>query len=152
MDLISNRCFQLCNISFPTFVQQIFGGNMDGDTERRHYLNHPFSARYVRLHPLTWRHGIGLRAALLGCPHKAGSDCGPGFFHVNAVSGCSMQLHILIYILFCFVFLSSSLPASSVFFLCWLYKQPPQEPFFSLIDDGGEYFSYSLFFFVLAIT
>ncbi|XP_046438761.1 venom prothrombin activator pseutarin-C non-catalytic subunit-like isoform X1 [Daphnia pulex] len=71
---------------------KIFGGNMDGETERRHYLNHPFSARYVRLHPLTWRHGIGLRAALLGCPHKAGSDCGPGFFHVNAVSGCMENL------------------------------------------------------------
>lgn len=71
---------------------KIFGGNMDAETERRHYLNHPFSARYVRLHPMTWRHGIGLRAALLGCPHKAGGDCGPGFFHVNAVSGCMENL------------------------------------------------------------
>lgn len=71
---------------------------MDAETERRHYLNHPFSARYVRLHPMTWRHGIGLRAALLGCPHKAGGDCGPGFFHVNAVSGCSTFLFIYIYI------------------------------------------------------
>lgn len=62
---------------------------MDKDTERRHYLNHPFSARYVRLHPLTWRHGIGMRAALLGCPQKTDGECGPGFFHVNAISGCS---------------------------------------------------------------
>lgn len=73
---------------------------MDGETERRHYLNHPFSARYVRLHPLTWRHGIGLRAALLGCPHKEGGDCGLGFFHVNAVSGCSTFLFIQKYFAF----------------------------------------------------
>ena len=68
---------------------------MDKDTERRHYLNHPFSARYVRLHPLTWRHGIGMRAALLGCPLKAGADCGPGFFHVNDVSGCGRHFFLL---------------------------------------------------------
>lgn len=65
---------------------QMFGANMDKTTERRHYLNHPFEARYVRIHPHTWHNGIGLRAALLGCPHQG--ECGPGFFQINAVSGC----------------------------------------------------------------
>lgn len=65
---------------------------MDKDTERRHYLNHPFTSRYVRLHPIGWHHGIALRAALLGCPMKPGDDCGPGFFSVNSLSGCIEDL------------------------------------------------------------
>jgi lactadherin len=35
---------------------------MDIKTERRHYLNVPMVARYIRIHPLTWRKRIGLRA------------------------------------------------------------------------------------------
>ena len=45
---------------------QLFGGNMDIKTERRHYLNVPMVARYVRIHPLTWRRQIGLRVGILG--------------------------------------------------------------------------------------
>ena len=71
---------------------QVFGGNMNKDTERRHYLNHPFAARYIRIHPITWHRAIAMRAALLGCPHKG--DCGPEFFQVNPVSGCSTY-HLL---------------------------------------------------------
>lgn len=68
---------------------------MDKDTERRHYLNHPFNARYVRLHPVGWHHNIGMRADLLGCPLRAGHDCGPGFFSVNSGSGCSKCIAVL---------------------------------------------------------
>jgi hypothetical protein len=39
---------------------------MDIKTERRHYLNVPMVARYVRIHPLTWRRRIGLRVGILG--------------------------------------------------------------------------------------
>ena len=59
---------------------------MDIKTERRHYLNVPMVARYLRLHPLTWRKRIGLRAGVLGCQHEG--DCGPGFLRVNTKAGC----------------------------------------------------------------
>ena len=65
---------------------QIFGGNMDIRTERRHYLNVPMVTRYIRIHPLTWRKRIGLRAGVIGCPHSG--DCGPGFLRVNPKAGC----------------------------------------------------------------
>jgi len=65
---------------------KIFGGNMDKSTERRHYLNQPITARYIRFHPITWHKRIGMRAAILGCRHKG--DCGPGFMQVNSGSSC----------------------------------------------------------------
>ena len=65
---------------------QIFGGNMDIKTERRHYLNVPMVTRYIRIHPLTWRKRIGMRAGAIGCPHSG--DCGPGFLRVNSKAGC----------------------------------------------------------------
>jgi len=64
----------------------VFGGNMDIKTERRHYLNVPMAARYIRIHPLTWRKRIGLRAGVIGCHHSG--DCGPGFLKVNNKAGC----------------------------------------------------------------
>lgn len=63
-----------------------FGGNMDKATERRHYLNNPVTARYIRFHPKTWHKRIGMRAAVIGCRHAG--DCGPGFMRVNAGSSC----------------------------------------------------------------
>ena len=60
---------------------------MDTATERRHYLNAPVVARFVRIHPHTWHKRIGMRAAILGCPHKG--DCGHGFMQVNTGSACS---------------------------------------------------------------
>lgn len=65
---------------------KVFGGNLDKHTERRHYLNTPFKARYIRLHPRRWHRAIAVRAALLGCPHKG--DCGPGFFRVTPDTSC----------------------------------------------------------------
>jgi hypothetical protein len=51
---------------------QEFGGNSDPNGERLHYLNEPFVARYVRLHPLDWHLRIGMRAGLIGCPYTTG--------------------------------------------------------------------------------
>jgi len=65
---------------------KVFGGNMDIKTERRHYLNVPMAARYIRIHPLTWRKRIGLRAGVIGCHHSG--ECGPGFLKVNNKAGC----------------------------------------------------------------
>jgi len=70
---------------------------MDKSTERHHYLNHPFTARYVRINPVTWHHAIALRAGLTGCPHTG--DCGPGFVQVNPLSRCGKH-SIHIYILY----------------------------------------------------
>jgi hypothetical protein len=76
-----------CALFHSTVVTfQVFGGNMDKNTERHHYLNHPFTARYVRINPVTWHHAIALRAGLTGCPHTG--DCGPGFVQVNSLSRC----------------------------------------------------------------
>ncbi|KAK2165453.1 hypothetical protein LSH36_50g07025 [Paralvinella palmiformis] len=47
-----------------------FGGNVDKDIERYHYLNNPFVARYVRFHPLDWNKRISMRAGVIGCPFK----------------------------------------------------------------------------------
>ncbi|XP_068225781.1 lactadherin-like isoform X2 [Palaemon carinicauda] len=69
---------------------KVFGGNLDKHTERRHYLNTPFKARFVRLHPTRWRRAIAVRAALLGCPHKG--DCGDGFFRVTPDTYCTENL------------------------------------------------------------
>ena len=60
---------------------------MDKATERRHYLNQPVIARYVRFHPIAWHKKIGLRAGVIGCKHSG--DCGPGFMRVNSGSTCS---------------------------------------------------------------
>ena len=69
------------------YEPKIFGGNMDKNTERRHYLNTPITARYVRFHPVSWHRKIGLRAGIIGCRYKG--DCGAGFMQVNSGSSCS---------------------------------------------------------------
>ena len=76
---------------------------MDIKTERRHYLNVPMTARYIRIHPLTWRKKIGLRAGVVGCPHSG--ECGPGFLRVNDKGGCSEFL--VLDSLYCYPLISS---------------------------------------------
>ena len=59
---------------------QIFSGNYDKSLERIHYLNLPFTARYVRFIPKEWNNRLSMRAGLLGCVHKGlflCSDCSP---------------------------------------------------------------------------
>ncbi len=70
---------------------KVFGGNADSSTERRHYLNRPVTARFVRVHPISWNRRIGLRAAVLGCPHR-GPGCGDGFMQVNQGAPCGKRL------------------------------------------------------------
>ena len=60
---------------------------MDKHTERRHYLNTPVTARYVRFHPVSWHRKIGLRAGVIGCRYNG--NCGAGFMQVNSGSSCS---------------------------------------------------------------
>jgi hypothetical protein len=95
-----------CALFHSTVVTfQVFGGNMDRNTERHHYLNHPFTARYIRINPVTWHHAIALRAGLTGCPHTG--DCGPGFVQVNLLSQCGKHctvpgyLFIIILYIYC---------------------------------------------------
>jgi lactadherin len=63
-----------------------FGGNVDKDIERVHYLNSPFIARYVRFHPMDWHKHISMRAGLIGCPYKGA--CTDGFMRVNEFTPC----------------------------------------------------------------
>nr|KAG5690666.1 hypothetical protein BaRGS_007637 [Batillaria attramentaria] len=69
---------------------KLFGGNSDKDTERVHFLNSPFVARYVRFIPVEWRKKISMRAGLLGCPFTG--DCGEGFMRVNDDTPCIENL------------------------------------------------------------
>lgn len=48
---------------------QEFGGNADSKLERYHFLNVPFAARYVRVHPVAWNGKIAMRAGVIGCAH-----------------------------------------------------------------------------------
>ncbi|KAL7639183.1 UNVERIFIED_CONTAM: hypothetical protein RMT77_010717 [Armadillidium vulgare] len=67
-----------------------FVGNMDKNTERRHYLNSPITARFVRINPLRWHKTIAMRTSLLGCSHEG--DCGKSFFRINKDSPCVENL------------------------------------------------------------
>lgn len=51
------------------WILQEFGGNMDKNIERYHYLNSPFTARFIRFHPIDWQNHISMRAGLIGCPY-----------------------------------------------------------------------------------
>lgn len=57
---------------FMVVYWQDFNGNADKDIERYHYLNSPFVARFIRIHPLEWKHHVSMRAGVIGCPHKGG--------------------------------------------------------------------------------
>lgn len=48
----------------------MFAGNYDKSLERIHYLNQPFTARFVRFFPKEWNNRLSMRAGLLGCPHQ----------------------------------------------------------------------------------
>ncbi|CAF0938475.1 unnamed protein product [Adineta steineri] len=63
-----------------------FAGNNDRDSERIHFLNEPFIARYIRMHPTQWHNHVSMRAAILGCPHQGA--CLPGYFRVNNETQC----------------------------------------------------------------
>ncbi|CAF0722018.1 unnamed protein product [Didymodactylos carnosus] len=63
-----------------------FAANNDRDSERIHFLNEPFFARFVRLHPTEWHNHVAMRAAVLGCPHQG--QCFPGYFRVNSEAQC----------------------------------------------------------------
>ena len=86
------------------YEPKIFGGNMDKHTERRHYLNMPVTARYVRFHPVSWHRKIGLRAGVIGCRYRGA--CGPGFLQVNTGSSCSKTISFLLLLLIVAVVLS----------------------------------------------
>lgn len=73
---------------------QEFGGNIDKDTSRIHYLAQPITARYVRFHPITWHRGIAMRAGILGRIHTG--ECGAGFTKPNSASPCGESNFYLI--------------------------------------------------------
>lgn len=54
---------------------QDFGGNVDKQIERIHYVNSPFVARFIRFHPVDWHRRISMRAGLFGCPYTGNPIC-----------------------------------------------------------------------------
>ena len=66
--------FQFNTILFFFFAQE-FSANNDRNSERIHFLNEPFFARYIRLHPTEWHNHVSMRAAILGCPHQGYMIC-----------------------------------------------------------------------------
>ncbi|XP_022799083.1 lactadherin-like [Stylophora pistillata] len=47
--------------------QTVFSGNTDDGTVVSHVLNPPITARYIRLHPVTWHNHISIRVDFYGC-------------------------------------------------------------------------------------
>ncbi len=82
---------------------RVFRGNSDASSERRHFLSHPVTARFLRVHPVTWHRRIGMRAAVIGCPHR-GPGCQPGFMQVNRGAPCG-EGGIFYYFFSAFLFL-----------------------------------------------
>ncbi|KAH9285390.1 Lactadherin [Echinococcus granulosus] len=70
--------------------QRVFTGNTQTLTERVHYLAATVVARYVRIHPISWRGRIAMRVGLLGCRQRG--NCEPGFFRINNKSSCVPNL------------------------------------------------------------
>ncbi|CAF0912710.1 unnamed protein product [Rotaria sp. Silwood1] len=71
-------------------VPKIFNGNYDKSLERIHYLNQPFTARFVRFFPKEWNNRLSMRAGLLGCPHTG--PCCLGYFRVQPEIPCVENL------------------------------------------------------------
>lgn len=69
---------------------KIFGGNTDKSTERIHYLNSPFVARFVKFIPIEWNKKISMRVGLIGCAFRG--KCPTGFMRVNEDSPCVENL------------------------------------------------------------
>uniref|UniRef100_A0A5K3FEA4 Lactadherin n=1 Tax=Mesocestoides corti TaxID=53468 RepID=A0A5K3FEA4_MESCO len=74
----------------PHLDQRVFAGNTQTLSERVHYLASPVVARYIRIHPISWKGRIAMRVGLLGCRHKG--NCGSGFFRINDKSSCVANL------------------------------------------------------------
>ena len=54
---------------------QTFTGNVDRSTQMTNTFSTPLVARFVRLHPASWRNWISLRWELIGCDYgKIGLD------------------------------------------------------------------------------
>ncbi len=65
-------CSSLQNITLLllngfSFCNQVFDGNTDQFIVVSHLLRNPIITRYIRIIPVTWNGGIGLRADFYGC-------------------------------------------------------------------------------------
>ncbi|PAA75025.1 hypothetical protein BOX15_Mlig008209g3 [Macrostomum lignano] len=75
-------------------MPKLFRGNHNRNSERVHYLYRPFTARYVRFHPVDWHGGIAMRVDVLGCHQtdSCASGSGGAFFRVSNSSRCLANL------------------------------------------------------------
>jgi len=65
---------ELTSLTFSNFhlKLQVLNANKDRNTVVLNVLHHAITARYIRLHPKTWRGHISMRMELLGC--ASGTD------------------------------------------------------------------------------
>lgn len=68
----------------------IFEGNKNKGSVMVNYLNQPITARYLRLHPITWHGHIAMRVGLLGSLYQG--ECTSGFMRINEHSPCVENL------------------------------------------------------------
>lgn len=55
------------NYTISLLFYQIFRGNFERNFIVTHRFRRPFKARYVRIHPKSWRSHISMRLELYGC-------------------------------------------------------------------------------------
>ncbi|ESO03287.1 hypothetical protein HELRODRAFT_80599, partial [Helobdella robusta] len=54
--------------------RQIFQGNNNANDTSYNYLNKPFTARFIRFHPISWVKQVAMRAAVIGCPFDGNTN------------------------------------------------------------------------------
>ena len=52
-------------------VLQLLGGNKDAHTVKVSYLEHPVTARFLRLHVQAWHNHPSLKMDIIGCQSKS---------------------------------------------------------------------------------
>lgn len=77
-------CAALCTVVLR--CDQIFDGNLDAVSVRKHYLDRPQVARYVQLWPVDYNRGMAVRWELYGCPgtHSLSRSCQRFHYHIHS--------------------------------------------------------------------
>ncbi len=50
--------------------EKVFEGNLDSDSAAVNFFSVPVRAQYLKLVPLTWHGGVGMRVEVLGCDNE----------------------------------------------------------------------------------
>ena len=67
---------------------QLLGGNKDAHTVKVSYLEHPVTARFLRLHVQAWHNHPSLKMDIIGCQskyHQVYSNTLPSHFYAAII-------------------------------------------------------------------